>query len=92
MNEIIRVISVIEKALESNGTGWLVGNKCSYADISFVTWAEVGSGLLKQLGELEDQQKKFPRYVNWIKALDSMSSVATVKKKMAEGRTAHGLP
>lgn len=36
MNEIRRVSSVLDRALE--GRDWLVGDRCCYADISFLTW------------------------------------------------------
>jgi glutathione S-transferase len=35
--EIWRVTGVIEAALKKNGD-WLVGDKCSYADLAFVPW------------------------------------------------------
>ncbi|CAG8961591.1 hypothetical protein HYFRA_00006125 [Hymenoscyphus fraxineus] len=37
-NEVRRVLGVLETSLE--GKTWLVGNKCTYADLSFVTWNE----------------------------------------------------
>jgi glutathione S-transferase len=36
--EIWRVTGVIDAALEKSGGEWLVGDKCSYADLSFVPW------------------------------------------------------
>lgn len=35
--EIWRVTGVIEAQLKKNGD-WLVGDKCSYADLAFVPW------------------------------------------------------
>lgn len=29
---------MLDKALADNGTGWLVGDKCTYADLSFIPW------------------------------------------------------
>lgn len=48
VDEILRVTGVLDRALERNGTGWLVGNSLTYADLSFITWASVGKGLLKR--------------------------------------------
>ena len=36
MNEIKRVTKVLDAALQ--GKEWLVGNKISYADLSFIPW------------------------------------------------------
>ncbi|KAL9627522.1 MAG: hypothetical protein Q9204_006506 [Flavoplaca sp. TL-2023a] len=35
-NEVKRVLGVLEKSLHNKQ--WLVGDKCTYADLSFVTW------------------------------------------------------
>ena len=35
-NEVKRVLGVLEQALR--GKQWLVGDKCTYADLAFVTW------------------------------------------------------
>ncbi len=35
-NEVKRVLGVLEKSLHKKQ--WLVGDKCTYADLSFVTW------------------------------------------------------
>lgn len=35
-NEVKRVLGVLEQSLQ--GKQWLVGDKCTYADLSFVTW------------------------------------------------------
>ncbi|KAM0692553.1 hypothetical protein Q7P36_007107 [Cladosporium allicinum] len=68
-NEIERVISVLDLGLEKTGTGWLVGEKCTFADLSFVTWNLVGEGLLKELGKLQDLDVKYPNYAAWMDAL-----------------------
>jgi len=36
--ETLRVLSVIDDHLKATNQKWLVGDKCTYADISFVTW------------------------------------------------------
>lgn len=91
MEEIIRVLGVIELGLERNGTGWLVGNKCTYADLSFRTWASVGEGLLRELGRFEGTEEKYPRYMKWLSAMDEMEAVKVIQEKMAAGRREHGL-
>ncbi|OGE54561.1 hypothetical protein PENARI_c006G11891 [Penicillium arizonense] len=51
VNEVLRVTGVLEE----------VGGKCTYADSSFVTWAVVGEGLLRELNRAE-KPAKYPRY------------------------------
>ena len=92
VNEIFRVVSVIELQLERNGTGWLVSDKCSYADLSFVTWSAVGEGLLKQLNKMDRFEEKYPKYVDWLKRLGEREDVKNINVKMAQGRADHGLP
>ncbi|KAL6901063.1 glutathione S-transferase [Trichoderma evansii] len=90
VNEILRVIGVLNRALERNGTGWLVGNILTYADLSFVTWASVGKGLLKELSR-DSELEKYPKYAAWIKAMEKRDSVKKIQGCMAKGRAANGL-
>jgi glutathione S-transferase len=91
LDEIVRVIGVIELGLERNGSGWLVGAKSTYADLSFRTWAAVGEGLLREVGRFDGIEQKYPLYTAWLKAMDNFDSVKKIQDKMAEGRKAHGL-
>ncbi|ETS77987.1 hypothetical protein PFICI_10049 [Pestalotiopsis fici W106-1] len=91
VNEVVRVIGVLDDALNRGGTGWLVGDKCTYADLAFVTWAHLGYGLLKQLNKL-DQIEKYEKYAAWIKSLESRETVKKVLDSIAKGRAEHGLP
>lgn len=77
--------------MSRNKSGWLVGDKCTYADLSFVTWAAVGEGLLKQRGEWEGVEAKNPTYAAWMKALGEREEVVKVRQLMAGGRTKMGL-
>ncbi|KAL6699346.1 glutathione S-transferase [Trichoderma pleuroticola] len=90
VDEIFRVTDVLNRALEINGTGWLVGDKITYADLSFVTWASVGRGLLKELNK-DAGLEKYPKYMAWMKAMESRDAVRKIQSSMANGRTAHGL-
>ncbi|KZF25884.1 glutathione S-transferase [Xylona heveae TC161] len=91
VKEILRVIGVLEEGLARNGTGWLVGDKCTYADLSFVTWAVIGEGLLHEIGQADRLEEKFPRYTAWLKALKGREKVAKCLEVIAKGRAAHGL-
>jgi glutathione S-transferase len=90
-NEIDRVISVLELGLAKTGTGWLVGDKCTFADLSFVTWNLVGEGLLAELGKDRGLEEKYPRYVAWTQSLGERDDVSRIRDRMAQGRAEHGL-
>ncbi|KAF2736016.1 glutathione S-transferase [Polyplosphaeria fusca] len=91
INEIMRVVGVLEIALTRNGAGWLVGEKCTYADLAFVTWAAVGEGLLKEMGKYDGFEEKFPTYVDWMRRLGERGEVRAIKERMQKGREQHGL-
>jgi glutathione S-transferase len=72
---------------------YLVGNKCTYADLSFVTWAHIGEGLLKQLGEEEHARlDKYPHYRAWMARMEEREVVKSAMARIAKGRAAHSLP
>jgi glutathione S-transferase len=91
LDEIVRVMGVIELGLERSGSGWLVGAKCTYADLSFRTWAAVGEGLLREVGRFDGIEQKYPLYTGWLKAMDKFEGVKKIQHEMTEGRKAHGL-
>ena len=82
------VIRVLDKALEESE--WLVGDKCTFADLSFMTWAHVAKGMLQELGR-EDTLECYPRYTAWFEAMESRQPVRDCLKEIAAGRSAHGL-
>jgi glutathione S-transferase len=87
------VIGVIDLGLRRNPAAgnWLVGDKCTYADLSFATWASVGYGLLKELGKNEGLEKDYPRYSEWIVKMEEQEGVKKIRDLMNQGRIAHGL-
>jgi glutathione S-transferase len=92
--ETFRVVGVLEEGLVRNGnTGWLVGDKCTYADLSFVTWAGVGEGLLVELGRADKAklESDYPLYSAWMGAMREREKVEECAARIAEGRAAHGL-
>ncbi|KAJ5798425.1 glutathione S-transferase [Penicillium pulvis] len=91
VNEIFRVIGVLEEGLTRNGTGWLVGDKCTYADLSFITWAGVGEGLLHELNRADKLEEDHPKYTAWLKSMRGREKVAKCMALIAEGRAAHNL-
>jgi glutathione S-transferase len=89
----LRVIGVIDLGLRRNPAAgnWLVGDKFTYADLCFATWASVGYGLLKELGKNEGLEKDYPNYSEWITKMEEQESVKKIRELMNRGRIAHGL-
>ena len=65
--------------------------KCTYADLSFRTWASVGEDLLRELGQSEGFPETYPKYTAWLKKLDEMEEVEKEQALMVKGRTEHDL-
>ncbi|GAB7339910.1 hypothetical protein MBLNU457_6436t1 [Dothideomycetes sp. NU457] len=92
VKEILRVLGVIELGLERNGTGWLVGDKLTYADLSFLTWAHTGEGVLKQIGRFDEVKDDYPLYTSWLSRISAYPAIAKALEEIGEQRKAHGLP
>ncbi|GAA5926368.1 glutathione S-transferase family protein [Sporobolomyces koalae] len=75
--EVQRVLSVLESVLSKQE--WLVGNKLTIADISFITWNNFGLHAL--LPEGVDGQKEFPSVTKWHQKLLEQPYVAEVLKE-----------
>lgn len=67
-----RILSVLEKELTDNNKEWLVGDRISYADLSFVVW----NWVLERF-PLEGWQKEYPKVAEWDRRLNERTSVAT---------------
>ena len=67
-NEISRVNGVLDSYLSKHE--WLVGDKCTFADLSFVTWANIG-------GKMDGGKSagKYPAYDAWLAKLNDRPSV-----------------
>ncbi len=94
IDEIERVVSVVDRALGANKNGdsaYLVGDRCTYADLSFVTWANVAKGLLVQLGEA-GRLDKFENYRAWMERMEQRSVVKSANGRIEQGRKAHNFP
>ncbi|KAM0226902.1 hypothetical protein ACHAPO_011996 [Fusarium lateritium] len=71
VGEIHRVNGVLEKVLSSRE--WLVGDKCTYADLSFLAWQRWAP----RYGG-EDIYEKFPKVAAWVKRMEVRSTVQKV--------------
>ena len=54
---------MLDKHLKENGTGWLVGDKCTYADLSFVPWDMMLTFLMGE--EAVRIQERYPDFTRW---------------------------
>ncbi|KAJ4185054.1 glutathione S- transferase, nitrogen catabolite repression regulator [Fusarium falciforme] len=71
VREIHRVNSVLERALGDKE--WLVGDKCTLADLSFVAWQRWAP----RFGG-EDLYEKFPKVGAWMKRMEARPTVQKV--------------
>lgn len=78
-NEIRRVTSVLDKALQ--GRQWLVGDKCTYADLSFVPWQDLLS--LFHGDQVETIARDFPNVDMWMGRMRAREDVKKVLQEKA---------
>ncbi|KAI9684380.1 MAG: glutathione S- transferase, nitrogen catabolite repression regulator [Trizodia sp. TS-e1964] len=78
--EVRRVFGVLNTVLE--GKQYLVGNKCTVADLSFVTWDVTIPWVMG--ADTPDFGKEFPHYYAWHKRLTERPAV----KKVLEAKAA----
>jgi len=78
VKEMKRVMGVLNSALE--GKSYLVGDKCTYADLSFLSWTWMQSFILQD--DKVDTEKEYPNYHAWIERLMARPAV----KKVAEDK------
>jgi len=69
---------VLDAGLE--GKEYLVGNKCSYADLSFVMWYG-GIGFIDKSGEIDKAMAECKNFSAW---MDRLKSRPAVKKLLAD--------
>jgi len=78
-NEVKRVTKVLDSALKKNGGKSLVGDKVTYADLSFLTWYWIVP-FFEKTGELEKSlHADNPTWSKWINELEARPSVKKVK-------------
>jgi glutathione S-transferase len=78
--EVQRVIMVLDKWLKDNGTLYLVGDKCTYADLAFITWCDKVKDIDTE--GVFDVQEKHGAYHEWLLRLKERPAV----KKALEDR------
>ncbi|KAI0090825.1 glutathione S-transferase [Irpex rosettiformis] len=83
-NETKRVLSVLETVLSKQE--WLVGNKASIADISFIPWNDLAINAV--LGEGFDFIKEYPAVAAWHAKLGERASVKKIRDDKEKAKTA----
>lgn len=79
-NEIRRVLGVIDAHLKKQGTPYLVGDKCTFADLAWVTWNSLLGWLVPDL----DTEKEFPVFHAWNQRLVTRPAVKKVLEEKAK--------
>ncbi|MCJ1310979.1 hypothetical protein MMC25_004648 [Agyrium rufum] len=77
-NELKRVVGVLDGYLK--GKDWLVGDKCTYADLAFVMW-NACIPFVMGAGPVEFKVEEFPDFTHWQNAMLSRPSVQQVMSK-----------
>lgn len=85
VNEIRRVTMVLDNVLK--GKEYLVGNKCTYADLSFLMWALNASFAAGPEHEI-DFAKNYPNYQAWIARLSQRPAVTKVLEEQRKVKSA----
>ncbi|PGH04497.1 glutathione S-transferase [Blastomyces parvus] len=91
LNQIHRVLGVLNGVLE--GKQWLVGDKCTYADLAFMPW----NNRLDILFGVPDPLAPYPNVKAWqhrMEARDSWKKAMEVREKYMneQGLQANGMP
>ena len=93
-NEVRRILAVLNTALE--GKTWLVGDKCTFADLAFLPWNTHLPALLSASPE-EDPLESFPNVRAWHNRLitrDSWKRAMVLRDKYMDeqGLQPSGMP
>ena len=79
-NEIKRVVGVIDRHLKKQGTEYLVGDKCTFADLAFVMWHQT----MPRLVDGWDYQTETPAFHAWNERLQSRPAVKKIFEEKAK--------
>jgi glutathione S-transferase len=86
-NEVRRILGVLEGALE--GKQWLIGNKCTFADLSFAPWNDRVDTLL--MVSAEQKFEDFPNTKAWHERITARPSWKKAMKTRAKLMDDQGL-
>lgn len=75
------MLAVLDKWLEGRKEGYLVGDKCTYADLSFVNWFKILPMIFD--GDDSGLAKDFPNWHAWFQRLLARPAVKKVLDEQA---------
>lgn len=78
-NEALRVIGVLDGHLKKNGTGWLVGDRITYADIMWYPWKNAMT-----VHAPEVDLSPFEHYNAWLGRIEEREAVKRVLAEWAK--------
>lgn len=78
-NEAKRVTGVLESWLAEGDKPFLVGEKCTFADLAFIPWQSIMPTLTGV-----DEEKDYPHVHRWLEGMKSRPTVAKVFKDREE--------
>ncbi|EEY18290.1 glutathione S-transferase II [Verticillium alfalfae VaMs.102] len=84
VEQTVRVLSVLDKLLEAKE--YLVGDKCTYADIAFVNWNAAAENVILKPDWDEKVEKKYPNFVAWHRRVTERPIIKDVLQRQAAGR------
>ncbi|KAE9363690.1 hypothetical protein N431DRAFT_489575 [Stipitochalara longipes BDJ] len=88
-DQIKRVSQVLDKHLKATGKEYLVGDECTYADLSFVTWDILIPWIFGDEAEGLQIEKNYPSYYTWNQRLMQRAShqkISQDKQKAMSGK------
>lgn len=81
--EVKRVVGVLDSVLAKSE--WLVGNKCTYADLAFTMWnMQIAFFMGSRTGEHAWNSDEFPNFTRWQNACLSRDSVKKVLSVLSD--------
>ena len=85
-NEIRRALSVIDSHLKKTGQQYLVGDKCTYADLMFMPWHWLLLAKPHIMGEGFEQEwrEKYPEAWAWNERVQAREAVAKARDARTE--------
>ncbi|TVY31476.1 Glutathione S-transferase-like protein, partial [Lachnellula subtilissima] len=73
VKEVKRVSGVLDGHLKDRE--YLVGDKCTYADLAFISWQ---TGIKAVTAERYDEEKEFPHLSAWLKRITNREATSRV--------------
>lgn len=78
--EVERIIGVIDNHLKKQGTEYLVGNKYTYADLSFIPWFKLAPAAMENQEAHGKWAEQYPKFGAWWKKISTRpASEKTIK-------------